>query len=142
MKASKLDDPITPDELKSAVAYAGSYRPREGSLDIRPDLFTLNRHNLECEIRRLQLLCFRLALGLDAARRGVQGGDAIIIQNAQRDPEYAPYCMRCPGLVRMRKVEPFRWACGCGAQHDVRQLALLVPPLTEPQCPTQTDSST
>jgi hypothetical protein len=41
--------------------------------------------------------------------------------NAERDPSYCPYCMRCTGLVRMRKVEDFYWRCGCGAEHDERR---------------------
>ena len=40
--------------------------------------------------------------------------------NAENDPTYAPYCMRCTGLVRMVKVIPFFWSCRCGAQHDER----------------------
>ena len=44
----------------------------------------------------------------------------IIRRNATEDPSYAPYCMRCPGLVRMKKVETFYWRCTCGAEHDER----------------------
>lgn len=40
--------------------------------------------------------------------------------NALRDPAYAPYCGRCPGLVRMRRVEFLFWRCTCGAEHDER----------------------
>jgi hypothetical protein len=40
--------------------------------------------------------------------------------NAEKDPNYLPYCMRCPRLVRMRKVAPFYWRCECGAEHDER----------------------
>lgn len=44
---------------------------------------------------------------------------SIILRNALRDPNYAPYCAPCPGLVRMKKVEPFLWRCvKCGAIHD------------------------
>lgn len=44
-----------------------------------------------------------------------------IVENAIKDPTYCPYCMRCPGLVRMRKVDQFLWYCGrCGAIHDAR----------------------
>jgi len=41
-------------------------------------------------------------------------------QNAEKDPSYCPYCLRCPGLVRMEKIEPFLWRCWCGAIHDER----------------------
>lgn len=41
-------------------------------------------------------------------------------QNAEKDPNYNPYCMRCIGLIRMKKVEPFLWKCHCGAIHDER----------------------
>ena len=40
--------------------------------------------------------------------------------NAEKDPSYCPYCMRCAGLVRMVKVQPFLWGCLCGAVHDER----------------------
>ena len=39
---------------------------------------------------------------------------------AENDPNYCPYCMRCRGLVRMKKVEDFFWKCDCGAIHDER----------------------
>lgn len=42
----------------------------------------------------------------------------IVRSNAERDPNYNPYCMRCRGLVRMQKVRPFYWKCRCGAEHD------------------------
>jgi len=67
MPDKKLNDQITPEELASLLIGVECYRPREGGLDIRPDLFTLNRHNLECEIRRLQMLNFRLAQTLAGA---------------------------------------------------------------------------
>jgi hypothetical protein len=38
----------------------------------------------------------------------------------RRDPDYAPYCMRCARLVRMVRVEPLYWRCECGAEHDDR----------------------
>lgn len=43
-----------------------------------------------------------------------------IVINAEKDPNYCPYCMRCPGLVRMQKIEPMYWTCSCGAVHDER----------------------
>lgn len=46
---------------------------------------------------------------------------SIVRLNAEQDPFYNPYCMRCPGLVRMAKQEPFLWKCKCGAVHDERQ---------------------
>lgn len=47
----------------------------------------------------------------------------VILRNVEEDPSYAPYCMRCPGLVRMRVVERHYWRCRCGAQADYRQIA-------------------
>ncbi len=41
--------------------------------------------------------------------------------NAEMDPGYSPYCLRCPGLIRMVKVVAFFWRCGCGAEHDERR---------------------
>jgi len=45
---------------------------------------------------------------------------SVIRENAERDPYYAPYCMRCKGLVRMEIVAPYLWRCRCGARHDAR----------------------
>lgn len=46
-----------------------------------------------------------------------------IRRNAEHDPTYCPYRMRCPRLVRMAKVEPFYWRCRCGAEQDEREAA-------------------
>lgn len=40
--------------------------------------------------------------------------------NAELDPAYAPYCLRCPGLVRMTRAGALYWVCQCGATHDER----------------------
>lgn len=40
--------------------------------------------------------------------------------NAEKDPNYNPYCIRCKGLVRMKKIEHLYWKCKCGAIHDIR----------------------
>ena len=47
----------------------------------------------------------------------------VILRNEKERPGYAPYCMRCRGLVRMRVVEPHYWRCHCGAQCDYREEA-------------------
>lgn len=46
----------------------------------------------------------------------------VIADNHYKDPHYAPYCGRCPGIERMRVVEPFLWNHYCGAIHDERQV--------------------
>lgn len=46
----------------------------------------------------------------------------IIFRNVDKDPSYAPYSMRCPGLVRMRKVDHLFWRCPCGAKCDYRRV--------------------
>lgn len=51
-------------------------------------------------------------------------GKSSVRWNAERDPNYCPYCLRCRGLVRMVKVEAFYWRCNCGAEHDERTEAL------------------
>lgn len=39
-------------------------------------------------------------------------------ENAENDPDYCPYCLRCRGLVRMIKVANLWWRCStCGAEH-------------------------
>lgn len=48
--------------------------------------------------------------------------DPVIVLNFIADPTYAPYCMRCSGLKRMKLVEPFLWEHECGAVHDERQV--------------------
>ena len=45
---------------------------------------------------------------------------SIVRMNAEKDPNYKPYCMRCSGLIRMQIVESFYWQCKCGAEHDER----------------------
>ena len=48
-------------------------------------------------------------------------GESQVLHNAVEDPTYNPYCMRCPGLVRMQQVARFYWACTCcHAEHDER----------------------
>lgn len=45
-------------------------------------------------------------------------------RNAEKDQNYNPYCMRCRGLVRMKKVAAFFWRCSdprCEAQCDERE---------------------
>jgi hypothetical protein len=44
----------------------------------------------------------------------------IILHNVEIDPHYAPYCLRCEDLVRMRVVERLYWHCRCCAQCDYR----------------------
>jgi hypothetical protein len=46
-----------------------------------------------------------------------------VLTNAMKDPNYAPYCMRCSGAYRMQRIEPFLWSHHCGAIHDERQNA-------------------
>lgn len=38
----------------------------------------------------------------------------------KQGPDYAPYCMRCSGMHRMRKVGDYYWRHSCGAEHDDR----------------------
>lgn len=46
---------------------------------------------------------------------------SIIRQNAEKDSSYRPYCMPCPGLIRMQCIEPFYWKCRqCGSEYDER----------------------
>ena len=40
--------------------------------------------------------------------------------NAEKDPNYCPYCLRCSTMARMTKVAPMYWRCRCGAEHDER----------------------
>jgi hypothetical protein len=46
---------------------------------------------------------------------------SLIRLNAEADPAYRPYCLRCPGLVRMVISAPLLWVCEkCLAVHDER----------------------
>ena len=47
--------------------------------------------------------------------------DQIIVKNAMENQDYAPYCGRCSGLHRMKKIATLLWKHGCGAIHDERQ---------------------
>lgn len=67
-------------------------------------------------------------------------GEAQVISNAIADPTYCPYCLRCKGLVRMRKIAPFYWRCVCGAEHDARSLVKASPtPPASPPAPVTVD---
>jgi hypothetical protein len=48
--------------------------------------------------------------------------DPVIVLNHLADPTYAPYCLRCRGLHRMKVVAPFYWEHHCGAVHDERHV--------------------
>lgn len=41
--------------------------------------------------------------------------------NAEKDPTYAPYCLRCRTMERMKIVERFLWRCACGNTCDERK---------------------
>ena len=45
----------------------------------------------------------------------------IILRNVEQDARYAPYCLRCKGLVRMQIVDRHYWRCRCGAECDYRR---------------------
>lgn len=53
--------------------------------------------------------------------------------NAEANPAYRPYCLRCPTMVRMQIVEPMLWKCECGAVHDERLAAAPSPETTGSQ---------
>jgi NTP pyrophosphatase (non-canonical NTP hydrolase) len=56
---------------------------------------------------------------------------SIMRENAEKDPAYRPYCLRCPGIGRMSKVENFYWRCHvCGAEHDERSPQSATPAKT------------
>jgi hypothetical protein len=57
-----------------------------------------------------------------AERMADKAHNPVIVLNHILDPKYAPYCMRCSGLHRMKVVEPFLWEHDCGAIHDERQV--------------------
>lgn len=57
-----------------------------------------------------------------AERMADKANDPVIVLNYLLDVTYAPYCMRCGGLKRMKVVEPFLWEHDCGAVHDERQV--------------------
>ena len=60
--------------------------------------------------------------------------------NAEEDPDYCPYCLRCSATVRMKKVEPFYWRCACGAEHDERTTPPASPKSEEKKCTCGEDS--
>jgi len=57
--------------------------------------------------------------------RELVSGEIFIVENAIKDPTYAPYCGRCSGLHRMTRVEPFLWKHRCGAIHDSRDTKMV-----------------
>lgn len=55
---------------------------------------------------------------------------SFVDQKMADDPAYAPYCMRCKGLQRMRRVSPTLAECPvCPAVHEIEpNMALCVAP--------------
>lgn len=60
------------------------------------------------------------------------GADAITIRicsmksqvryNAEKDPAYCPYCLRCRSIKRMVMIVAMLWECSdCSARHDERE---------------------
>jgi hypothetical protein len=47
---------------------------------------------------------------------------SVVRWNAEKDPAYRPYCLRCKRMGRMNIVSPFLWKCPCGAVHDERTI--------------------
>lgn len=46
---------------------------------------------------------------------------SLVLENAENDPSYAPYCLGCRTMERMEQVERFYWKCRhCGVTHDER----------------------
>jgi hypothetical protein len=58
--------------------------------------------------------------------------ESIVLRNAIERPGYSPYCMRCPGLVRMRQVGHMHWRCTCGAEHDERACRSIIDAFAQP----------
>lgn len=46
-----------------------------------------------------------------------------VVVNAEKDPNYSPYCLRCSTMRRMRKLAHLYWTCAdnCGAIADYRE---------------------
>ena len=58
----------------------------------------------------------------------------FVDQKMKDDPEYAPYCMRCPGLQRMERVSTLRAQCPvCPACHVVLERLKEYPRNGEPR---------
>lgn len=44
---------------------------------------------------------------------------SVVRLNAEADPTYSPYCLRCSTMARMQKIGEMVWRCtSCGAEHD------------------------
>lgn len=81
-----------------------------GTVLLEPGFFGGNSKPCDCQI------------GRSAA---ITGSGAVNIlnmasDNMRKDPQYAPYCMRCRGLVRMRRVSLTVAKCKCGAVHEIK----------------------
>ena len=53
-------------------------------------------------------------------------GVDIVRRNMVRDSKYAPYCMRCSGVVRMVRVTLTLARCACGAEHDISTAPITI----------------
>ena len=124
------------DEKGKLVAYVGGEGPTETRRRAR--LFGMAQVLLECLKAAMNDISLAAATAKAEDKQGVyaelashlaiyqKAVDNVEISsnsirfNAEGNPNYAPYCMRCPGLIRMKKVKPFYWRCQCGAEHDER----------------------
>jgi len=63
------------------------------------------------------------AAGLEGPRINEERRESQADINMRNDRAYAPYCMRCDGLVRMRRVSATLAQCDlCNALHDIEGL--------------------
>ncbi len=47
--------------------------------------------------------------------------EQTIVENVKKDKNYAPYCLRCTTMDRMKKVEELYWKClHCPGVCDLR----------------------
>jgi hypothetical protein len=57
----------------------------------------------------------------EAVRLAREVMDDQVQRNQAKDPTYSPYCLRCSGLVRLKKVERDLWQCTrCDVVRDDR----------------------
>jgi hypothetical protein len=57
----------------------------------------------------------------EAVRLAREVMDDQVQRNQAKDPTYSPYCLRCSGLVRLKKIERDLWQCTrCDVVRDDR----------------------
>lgn len=109
--------PAVPDQLVDEVCGTGFYHLE--MLDDDMAFLQLGERVFAAFVLEGKLCVRYQEYRAPAPRSG--DGKSQVRRNAEQDPTYSPYCLRCRSMERLQIVEPFFWRCEfCNAEHDER----------------------